>query len=134
MILTNKILQLISAYICAICSFFLGDLNGLLKALIAFMIFDYLTGIWAAYKNKSLSSKIGAEGIAKKVYILMLVSMANLLDTQVFGGSAVCRNAIIGFYIANEGLSISENAVKIGVPVPKKFIDLLDQLKNKEDK
>ena len=60
--------------------------------------------------------------------------MANLLDTQVFGGSAVCRNAIIGFYIANEGLSISENAIKIGVPVPKKFIDLLDQLKNKEDK
>lgn len=129
----DKNLQCISAGICAVCAFLFGRLDGLLYALIAFMILDYITGIIVACIQKNLSSATGFKGIAKKVFILVLVAVANILDSQIVGDSSICRSAIIGFYIANEGISITENAVKIGVPVPQKIVDVLNQIKNKED-
>lgn len=110
-----------------------GRLDGLLYALIAFMAMDYITGLAVAWLHKELSSEVGFKGIAKKVFILILVAVGHILDTHVLGGGSVCRSAVIGFYIANEGISILENAGNIGIPLPKKLIDVLKQLKSKED-
>ena len=130
----DKILQTISGTICAVCGFLWGELDGLLYALIAFMTIDYVTGLVVAWIRKELSSEIGFKGIAKKVFILSLVAVGHILDVHVLGGGAVCRSAVIGFYIANEGISILENAGNIGLPLPKKLIDVLQQLKSKEEK
>ena len=128
----DKTYQIISASVCAVCGFMWGRLDGLLYALIALMILDYITGLIVAYINKEISSAVGFKGIAKKVFILALVSVAHILDTQVIRDGAVFRSAVTGFYIANEGISITENAVRIGVPVPQKIIDVLKQIKDKE--
>ena len=130
----DKILQTISGAICAVCGFLWGELDGLIYALIAFMTIDYVTGLVAAWIRKELSSEIGFKGIAKKVFILSLVAVGHILDVRVLGGGAVCRSAVIGFYIANEGISILENAGNIGLPLPKKLIEVLQQLKSKEEK
>ena len=129
----NKIISMISARFFAICSFLWGQLDGLFYALIAFMILDYLTGIISAYIAKKLSSEVGFRGIAKKVLMLILVAVGHIIDIQILGGGAVCRSAVIGFYLANEGLSILENAGKIGLPLPEKLLDVLEQLR-KDDK
>ena len=129
----DKFLQIITGTVCAICGFIWGQLNGLLLALIAFMVLDYITGLSVAWIKKELSSEIGFKGIAKKVFILILVGVGNILDVYVFKLDGVCRSAVIGFYIANEGISILENAAALGLPLPKKLIDVLKQLKSKED-
>ena len=98
------------------------------------MAMDYITGLISAYIDKNISSSIGFKGIAKKVFIMALVAVGHILDTYIIGDSAVFRSAVIGFYLANEGISILENAGKIGLPLPKKLVDVLAQLKNEEDK
>lgn len=122
-------LQFASASIFAVCGFLFGQLDGLLKALIVFMVLDYATGIIVAVKRKTLSSEVGFKGIAKKIMIMALVIVGHVLDAHVIGGGAVCRSAVIGFYIANEGISILENAANIGLPLPKKLVDVLIQLR-----
>lgn len=129
----DKFIQTASAAICAVCGFLFGQFDGLLYALIAFMTLDYITGLIVAYLRKELSSKTGFTGIAKKVFIMALVAVGHILDVNVLGGGAVCRSAVIGFYLANEGISILENAGNIGLPLPKKLADVLKQLKEKED-
>lgn len=129
----EKLIQTISACLFGVCGFMWGRLDGLLYALIAFMAMDYITGLAVAWLHKELSSEVGFKGIAKKVLILILVAVGHILDTHVLGGGSVCRSAVIGFYIANEGISILENAGNIGIPLPKKLIDVLKQLKSKED-
>ncbi len=130
----DKILQTFSAGVCAVCGFLWGRLDGLLYALIAFMVMDYVTGLISAYIAKNLSSEVGFKGIAKKVFIMALVAVGHILDTYVIGDGSVFRSAVIGFYLANEGISILENAGKTGLPLPEKLIDVLAQLKNEEDK
>ena len=127
----DKSLQCISAIICGCCGFLWGTFDGLLYALIAFMIMDYITGLISAYIRKEISSATGFKGIAKKVFIMMLVAVGHILDTKVIDGGTVCRSAVIGFYIANEGISILENCGKIGLPLPERLIEVLKQLKNK---
>jgi len=129
----EKLIQTISACVFGVCGFMWGRLDGLLYALIALMAMDYITGLDVAWLHKELSSEVGFKGIAKKVFILILVAVGHILDTHVLGGGSVCRSAVIGFYIANEGISILENAGNIGIPLPKKLIDVLKQLKSKED-
>ena len=130
----NKIIQLSTAIGAAVCGFLFGRMDGLMYALIAFMALDYLTGVLVAAAQKELSSKVGFKGIAKKVIILALVAVGHILDTHVLGGGAVCRSAVSGFYIANEGISILENAAELGLPLPKKLIDVLKQLRDDNDK
>lgn len=130
----DKFLQTFSAVVCAVCGFLWGQLDGLLYALIAFMVMDYITGLISAYIRRELSSSVGFRGIAKKVFIMALVAVGHILDTHVIGDGAVFRSAVIGFYLANEGISILENAGKIGLPLPKKLLDVLAQFKNEEDK
>lgn len=130
----DKLVNTISAVIFAVCGFLWGEIDGLLYALIAFMVLDYATGLISAYIGKKLSSSVGFAGIAKKVFILILVAVGHILDVHILGGGSVCRSAVTGFYLANEGISILENSGKIGLPLPKRLLDILAQLKNKENK
>ena len=113
---------------------FFGGFDGFLYALIIFVVTDYFTGILAAGIRKELSSEVGFKGIAKKVCIFLLVGVANVIDTQVLQNGAAIRTAVIFFYLSNEGISIIENATRIGLPVPEKFKEILEQLKDGGDK
>lgn len=110
---------------------FIGPVNGLLIALIVFVITDYITGFASAIVRKELSSSVGFKGLARKVLIFLIVGIANVLDVYVLGANAVLRTAVILFYMANEGLSIIENAGEIGLPIPKKLREVLAQLRKK---
>ena len=126
----DKFIQTITAAICGIVGFIFGKADGMIYALLAFIIIDYVTGLTVAYINKNLSSEVGFKGIAKKVIILLLVGVGNIVDIYVLDGGAVCRSTVIGFYLANEGISILENAGNLGIPLPKKIVSVLKQLKN----
>lgn len=126
----DKFIQTITAAICGIFGFLYGKADGLIYALLAFIILDYVTGLTVACVNKNLSSEVGFKGIAKKVVILLLVAVGNMLDVYILGDGAVCRSTVIGFYLANEGISILENAGNLGIPLPKKLVSVLEQLKN----
>lgn len=106
----------------------LGSFDDLLYALVAFVVTDYITGVLRAIVEKKLSSAIGFKGICKKVCIFTLVGVANVLDVHIIGGGCVLRSAVIFFYISNEGISIIENATRIGLPVPQKLQDMILQL------
>lgn len=129
----GKLIKVISAFFAGMASFLWGGVDGLLYALIAFMVLDYITGVLVAIATKELSSEIGFKGIAKKVLIMVLVAVGHILDEHILGGGAFCRSAVVGFYIANEGISILENAGELGIPLPKKLIAVLKQLRNKSD-
>lgn len=109
----------------------LGGADGFILALVAVVTLDYITGIIAAYTTGQLSSAVGFRGIARKVMIFTLVGVANLLDVHILGEAAVLRTATIFFYLANEGLSIVENATLIGLPVPDKLRDALATITTK---
>lgn len=113
---------------------FLGGADGFLYALIAFVVIDYITGVMCAIADKSLSSSIGFKGICRKVLIFALVGVGHILDTQVVGNGSVMRTAVIFFYISNEGVSLIENAVHLGLPVPQKLKDVLEQLHERGEK
>jgi len=111
---------------------FLGGCDGLLYALLAFVIIDYITGIMCAIVDKKLSSSVGFKGICRKVLIFLLVGIANILDVQVIGTGSVLRTAVIFFYISNEGVSLTENAAHLGLPIPEKLKAVLEQLHDRE--
>lgn len=113
--------------------YFLGGYDGLLYALIAFMVADYITGVMCAVEDKKLSSAVGFKGICRKVLILMLVGIANLLDVQVIGSGSVLRTAVIFFYLSNEGVSLLENAAHLGLPIPEKLKVVLAQLHDRAE-
>lgn len=125
----QTILALIGSWI----GFFLGGMDGMLIALIVMMTIDYITGIMCAIIDKQLSSHVGFKGIFKKVLILMLVGVANLIDVYVLGNGSAIRGAVIAFYLSNEGVSVLENAARIGLPIPEKLKAILAQLHGKED-
>ena len=124
-------IQLVFAMIGGWLGYFLGGYDGLLYALIVFMVVDYITGVMCAIVNKKLSSAVGFKGICRKVLILMLVGIANLLDVQVIGTGSVLRTAVIFFYLSNEGVSLLENAAHLGLPIPEKLKAVLAQLHDK---
>ena len=114
--------------------YFLGGCDGLLYALIAFVVIDYITGVMCAVTDKKLSSTVGFKGICRKVLIFLLVGIANVLDVQVIGNGSVIRTAIIFFYISNEGVSLLENAAHLGLPVPERIKTVLEQLHDRAEK
>ena len=113
---------------------FLGGCDGLLIALVAFVVIDYITGVMCAVLDKNLSSEVGFRGIFKKVLIFLLVGVANVLDVQVIGAGSVLRTAVIFFYLSNEGVSLTENAAHLGLPIPEKLKEVLEQLHDRGDK
>lgn len=112
--------------------YFLGGCDGLLIALIIFVVCDYITGIMCAIADKKLSSEVGFKGICRKVLIFLLVGIGNVVDVQVLGAPGVLRTAVIFFYLSNEGLSLTENAAHLGLPVPEKLKEVLEQLHDRE--
>ena len=108
--------------------YFLGGADGLLVALIGLMGLDYLTGVLCAVASRSLSSAVGFKGICKKALILTLVGVANILDQHLVGSGSALRGAVIAFYASNEGLSLLENAARIGLPIPDRLREILAQL------
>lgn len=112
---------------------FLGGCDGLLYALIAFVVVDYITGVMCAVVDKKLSSEVGFKGIFKKILIFLLVGIANLLDVNIIGNGSVLRTAAIFFYLSNEGVSLLENATHLGLPVPEKLKSVLQQLHDRSE-
>ncbi len=113
---------------------FLGGVDGFLYALVAFIATDYITGVMCAIVERVLSSEIGYRGIFKKVLIFALVGIAHIIDQNIIGDGSVIRTAVIFFYLSNEGISIIENATRLGLPIPEKLRDVLEQLKGGGDK
>ncbi len=126
-------IQVIFAGVGGWLGWFLGGCDGLLYALIAFVVIDYITGVMCAIADKKLSSATGFKGICRKVLIFLLVGIAHILDVNIIGSGSVLRTAAVFFYISNEGISIIENAGRIGLPIPKKLKAVLEQLKTKGD-
>jgi toxin secretion/phage lysis holin len=129
-----NVIQLVFAAIGGWLGWFLGGCDGLLYALIAFVVVDYVTGVMCAVIDKKLSSAVGFRGIFKKVLIFLLVGVANILDAQVIGTGCVLRTAVIFFYISNEGVSLLENAGHLGLPIPTKLKAVLEQLHDRAEK
>ena len=113
--------------------YFLGGCDGLLIALVVFAVVDYITGLMCAISDRKLSSEVGFRGICRKVLIFVLVGVANILDVQVIGTGSVLRTAVIFFYLSNEGVSLLENAAYLGLPIPEKLKEVLEQLHDRSD-
>ena len=126
-------IQLIFSAVGGWLGYFLGGCDGLLNALIAFVVIDYITGVMCAIINRELSSAVGFKGIFRKVLIFLLVGIANIIDVQVIGTGAVLRTAVIFFYISNEGVSLLENAGHLGLPIPEKIKTVLEQLHDRAE-
>jgi len=113
---------------------YLGGCDGLLYALLGFVVMDYITGVMCAIADKKLSSEVGFKGLCRKVLIFILVGAANIIDVQIIGTGSVLRTAVIFFYISNEGLSLIENAGHLGLPIPAKLKAVLEQLHDRAEK
>ena len=126
--------QLAFAALGGFLGWFLGGLDGFLFALIIFAVVDYITGVMCAITDKRLSSKVGFKGIFRKVLIFALVGIGNILDVYVLGQPGVLRTAVIFFYLSNEGVSLLENTAHLGLPIPEKLKEVLEQLHDREGK
>ena len=129
-----NMIQIIFTAIGGWLGYFLGGCDGLLIALVVFAVTDYITGVMCAIADKKLSSEIGFKGICRKVIIFMLVGIAHVLDVNVIATGSVLRTAVIFFYLSNEGVSLLENAAHLGLPVPEKLKDVLEQLHDRAEK
>ena len=126
-------IQLIISALGGWLGYFLGGCDGLLYALLAFVVIDYLTGVMCAIIDKTLSSNVGFKGIFRKVLIFVMVGIGHVIDTQLIGSGDALRTAVIFFYISNEGVSLLENAGHIGLPIPEKLKEVLAQLHNRTE-
>lgn len=119
----------------------LGEWNVMLTSLAVLMVIDYLSGLLCAWRGVSpktetggVSSKASFDGLAKKAFIILIVLMATILDHVINVGSAVFQTAATMYYIANEGISILENAALLGVPFPARMRQALEAMRTKADK
>lgn len=119
----------ITAIVGTLLTWLFGGWDLALSVLVAFMLIDYLTGLLRGYITDKLSSNIGFKGIAKKSVILIVLIVAVLLDRLINGSTWIFRTLICYFYIANEGISILENCTALGLPVPSRLGEALEQLK-----
>ena len=130
----KTMINAIFAAVCSLLTYFFGGWDVALAVLITFMVFDYLTGVIIAIINKKLSSHIGFKGLAKKLFIIVILVVGVLLDRLINNGEWIFRSLVAYFYIANEGISIIENIAVLGVPITKKIIEILEQIKDKHEK
>ena len=127
-------IQLIFAAVGGWLGWFLGGCDGLLYALVLFVVVDYITGVMCAAADHKLSSEVGYKGICRKVLIFLLVGIGHVLDEQIIGTGSVLRTAVIFFYLSNEGVSLLENAGHLGLPIPEKLKVVLEQLHDRAEK
>ena len=130
MVKIEGIIKLLTAAAAALAARLFGGIDAALGILLCFITFDYITGILSAIVQKELSSEIGYRGILKKAGILVIVAVAYLIGLYI--GFEV-RSWVIGYYIANESLSILENLGRVGVPYPERLVEVLKQLKKESD-
>lgn len=112
--------------------YLVGGIDIALQCLIIMIILDYVSGVASAIYNKKLNSQVGLKGILKKFMYLVIVCVSVILD-RIIGNTGAIRTLVIYFFVANDGISILENIGKMGIPLPKKLIDTLEQLKKKGD-
>ena len=129
----DTVIDTFLAYGLGVIIWFLGGIDEPLKILLGCAVIDYLSGVSVAFSECKLNSRIGFKGILKKCVMFSLVGISNLIGGLISGGEAV-RTIVILFYIGNEGLSIMENAFKLGVPFPKALREKFEQFRaeNKE--
>ena len=127
------IIDSIAGAVGAVLGFMYGEGTGLFWTLIAFMALDYISGVIVAIIEKRLLSEVGFRGLAKKFLILVFVAVGHIADTYILGGTPAAMSAVMLFYIANEGISIIENAAALGLPVPKKLTSIMEQIRNKSE-
>lgn len=127
----KQIFNGIAAGIGGVFTYIFGGWDTPLTVLFWLMGIDYLTGLISAALQNKLNSKIGYKGIAKKASILIVLIVGVLLDRLINNNVWVFRTLICYFYVANEGISILENCGKLGIPLPQKLLNTLDQLKSK---
>lgn len=121
-------IQIVLAAVGGSVGWFLGGCDGLLRALVIFIAVDYATGVMCAVADHRLSSEIGFRGICRKVLIFVLVGVGHVIDESVIGSGSMLRTAVLFFYLSNEGISLLENAAHLGLPVPERLKDVLEQL------
>ena len=117
---------------CTAATYLFGGWDVALIVLVCFMAIDYLTGVINAVLSKKLSSQVGFKGLAKKLFVVLMLIVAVMLDRLVNGGQWIFRTLVAYFYIANEGISIIENVARLGVPIPQRIVEILEQIKEKE--
>ena len=129
--MNDEFSEFLIASIVGLAGWFFGGLDGFMKVLIACTVIDYITGICKAWRRGEISSEVGFNGIARKVIMFLFVGLANIIDVHMLGNSATLKTAVCLFYIGNEGISIVENAEKLGVPIPKflhgKFLSFTEE-------
>lgn len=126
-------IKLIVAFLGTAFTFLLGKWDTPLIVLIVFMVLDYITGIMCAFLQKELCSEVGFKGISKKVAIFIILIISVLLDRLLNTDALIFRTMVCYFYIANEGISIIENCVQIGIPVPSALKNALVKIKKEEE-
>ena len=125
--------ELVTGIFGGVFTYLLGGWDIAMITLAVFMVLDYITGMCASYITKEWNSETGAVGLVKKGTIILLIVLGVFLDRLVTGDTWIFRNVIAMFYIANEGLSVVENCGRIGLPIPKRLLDALEQLRNDND-
>ena len=124
----KNIINFITSTLLTTVVYFLGGLDIALKTLLIFILLDYITGLCKAIVNKKVNSIIGVKGIINKIGYLIVVALSVQLD-NITGSTGALRTLVIYFFVANEGRSVLENWGSIGLPLPKKIMETLEQLK-----
>ena len=125
--------KIIFAFSGGVFGWIFGGLDSLIYALVAIVAIDNNTGVLVAIHNNRISSEIGFKGISKKVMIFALVALGNIIDQCNIGFGSSIKTMIIMFYVSNEGISIIENAGNMGLPLPRKLKDIIQQINNRDD-
>ena len=125
--------QIAFASIGGFAAWFLGGIDGYIYVLVVFIVVDYITGIMKSLVDRNLSDEKGFRGVFKKITLFMLIGITNLIDNYLLMGSGAFRAAVVFFYISNEGISILDNAHKIGLPVPTKLQRLISYLRDRSE-
>nr|DAY70780.1 MAG TPA: holin [Caudoviricetes sp.] len=128
----EKYFNAIVAVLATFFTYIFGSWDLALQVLIVFMVLDYGTGVLYAFLNNQLNSEVGFKGLVKKLMILVVLIIGVMLDRMLGNGTWVFRTLVCYFYIANEGISLLENVGNIGIPIPNKIRNALEQL-NKDD-
>lgn len=124
--------KIVFATIGTVVSYLIGNWDTGLIVLVSFMALDYFTGVLSAYILKEISSNVGLKGIARKALIFIVLIISVLLDRLLNADVYIFRTLVCYFYIANEGISILENCIKIGIPIPSSLQEVLIQLREEK--
>ena len=135
--MNDEVSEFLIAGFVGLAGWFFGVLDGYIKVLIAFTVIDYISGVCRAGAEGKISSSVGFKGIARKIVMFFLVGIAHIIDKHMLNDNQALKVAVCLFYIGNEGISIIENADKLGVPIPKflhgKFLNFTKHNEHNEE-